>query len=60
MKTEEEIRNEIVRLNRERVEASNKRRTLSQIDLLSGEGNELFAKENYLLGQMASLTWILE
>jgi hypothetical protein len=59
MKTEDEIRDEIVRLNEGRVVASNKRRLLFQIDLLSIEGYELHAWEMYLLGQIAALTWIL-
>ena len=59
MKTENEIRDDIVKLNIKRIEVSKKRRELHQIDLLSGEGNELLALENYLFGQISALYWVL-
>jgi len=59
MKTEDTIRNEIIRLNQERMKTNEKLHSLCQIDLLSSEGNALTHKVSYLLGQMAALTWVI-
>jgi len=59
MKTEEEIRTEIVRLNHLRSEKTKELGKLHQIDLLSGEGNRMKADCDYLLGQIAALTWVI-
>jgi hypothetical protein len=59
MKTEDKIRNEIIRLNQERIKIDEKLHLLCQIDLLSSEGNELNHEISYLLGQMAALTWVI-
>jgi hypothetical protein len=59
MKTEKEIRNEMVRLREELTIVQRKHSALNQIDTLSGEGSQLRAKENFILGQLGFATWII-
>jgi len=59
MKSENEIRDEIVKLNHERAEIKKRYNQLNQIDILAKEGDELRSFLNFLLGQIAALTWVL-
>lgn len=59
MKKEQQIRAEMVKLREELTKVQNKHKVLSQIDKLSGEGVQLRATENYILGQLAFATWLI-
>jgi len=57
MKTEEEIRNEMVKLRKELTTVQN---NYSNLNLkFSVDGLRLRAKENFLLGQLGFATWII-
>lgn len=59
MKTEKQIRNEMVKLRKELTHIQKQHSELNQIDMLSGEGSKLRAKENFILGQLGFATWII-
>lgn len=59
MKTEKQIRNEMVKLRVELTKVQKAHSNLCQIDALSGEGSALRAKENFILGQLGFATWVI-
>lgn len=59
MKTEKAIRNRIELNLQKLAELYNSYLILCQIDLLSGEGNELRYKINSLRGEILGLAWVL-
>jgi hypothetical protein len=59
MKTEDEIRQEIVNRNEELEKTKKEYRQLNQIDMLSSTGTQLQAKIIYLRGLIVALTWVI-
>ncbi len=60
MKSDQQIINEIERLEFELIKVKNKYDNLDQISCLSGEGNNLRKQINEISGAIKSLKWVIK
>ena len=59
MKTEDEIKNKIVKLNHKRSRLVNRYMLLCHLDKFSAIGNEVKMQYNYILGKIDALHYVL-